>query len=146
METLQQSPFSNEQYTVGWICALPIEMEAARGMLDEEHGTPQTPAAEADLNAYVLGKIGNFKIAITCPARDQVGSVSAAVAARDMVSTFPKIRIGLMVGIGAGIPDEDHDVRLGDVVIGSDKANGEVVVYNFGKQTLWNNRNRRFLH
>jgi hypothetical protein len=33
-----------------------------------------------------------------------------------MLFTFPKIRIGLLVGIGAGIPDEDDepDIRLGD--------------------------------
>jgi nucleoside phosphorylase len=134
METLQQSPFSNDQYTVGWICALPIELAAAKGMLDEEHGAPQTPAAEADQNSYLLGRVGNFKVVVACLPKDQIGSVSAAVVARDMVSTFPKIRIGLLVGIGAGIPDEENDIRLGDVVISSDKASGGVVVYDFGKR------------
>lgn len=134
METLQQSPFSNDQYTVGWISALPIELAAAKGMLDEEYGAPQTPAAEADQNSYLLGKIGSFKVVVVCLPKDQIGSVSAAVVARDMVSTFPKIRIGLLVGIGAGIPDEDNDIRLGDVVISSDKASGGVVVYDFGKR------------
>jgi hypothetical protein len=26
-----------EEYTVGWVCALPIEFAAAQAMLDEEH-------------------------------------------------------------------------------------------------------------
>ncbi|GES63994.1 purine and uridine phosphorylase [Aspergillus terreus] len=134
MESPQQSPFSNEQYTVGWISTLPIEMAAAKGMFDEEHGSPQTPSAEADLNAYLLGRIGHFNVVVACLPRDQVGSVSAAVAARDMLSTFPRVRFGLLVGIGAGLPDDDNDIRLGDVVISSDKASGGVVVYDFGKR------------
>lgn len=88
MDTLQSSPFSNYQYTVGWICALPIELAATKGMLDEEHGAPQIPAAEADQNAYLLGRIGNFKVVVACLPKDQIGSVSAAIVARDMVSTF----------------------------------------------------------
>jgi nucleoside phosphorylase len=134
METLQQSPFSNDQYTVGWICALPIELAVAKGTLDEEHGAPQTPTAEADQNAYLLGRVGNFKVVVACLPNDQISSVSAAVVAGDRVSTFPKIRIGLLVGIGAGIPDEDNDSRLGDVVFSSDKESGGVVVYDFGKR------------
>jgi hypothetical protein len=51
--------------------------------------------------------------------------------------TFPNVRVGLLVGIGAGIPDYEYDdiqdVRLGDVVISSDKENGGVVLYDFGK-------------
>jgi nucleoside phosphorylase len=113
MTTLAQSRFSNDQYTVGWICARPEELAAAKGMLDEEHGLPQTPAAEADQNAYRLGRIGRFKVVIVCLPKDDKGSVSAAVVARDMVSTFPKVRIGLLVGIGAGMPDDENDIRLG---------------------------------
>jgi hypothetical protein len=26
-----------DEYTVGWVCALPIELAAAQEMLDEEH-------------------------------------------------------------------------------------------------------------
>ncbi|TKA81415.1 hypothetical protein B0A49_00654, partial [Cryomyces minteri] len=69
---------------------------------------------------------------------DEIGSSSAAVVARDMLFTFPNIRVGLLVGIGAGIPnydrDDEKDVRLGDAVISSDKRNGGVVVYDFGKR------------
>jgi len=31
-----------EKYTVGWICALSMEMSAAMGMLDERHGIPRS--------------------------------------------------------------------------------------------------------
>jgi nucleoside phosphorylase len=137
-ESLSRSPYSNDEYTVGWICALPIEMAAAKGMMDEEHGDPQTPPQQADQNTYILGRIGKFKVVVACLPKDEIGSSSAAAVARDMLHTFPNIRVGLLVGIGAGIPDYEsndvRDIRLGDVVISSDKENGGVVLYDFGKR------------
>ncbi|KAI3161319.1 hypothetical protein DTO046C5_6555 [Penicillium roqueforti] len=128
----------NERYTVGWVCALPIELSAAKAMLDEEHEGPQTPPKQADDNIYLLGAVGKFNVVITCLPKNEIGSSSAAAVAKDMLFTFPGIRFGLMVGIGAGIPDyeldEVQDVRLGDVVVSSSKENGGVVVYDFGRR------------
>ena len=133
-----RSPYSNDDYTVGWICALPIEMATAKGMMDEEHGDPQTPPQQADQNTYLLGCIGKFKVVVACLPKDEIGASSAAAVARDMLFTFPNIKVGLLVGIGAGIPDYEsddiRDIRLGDVVIGSDKESGGVVLYDFGKR------------
>ncbi|KAB8211945.1 nucleoside phosphorylase domain-containing protein [Aspergillus parasiticus] len=133
------SPHGNEEYTIGWVSALPIEMAAAKGMLDEEHGDPQTPPQEADQNTYLLGAMSGFKVVIACLPKDEVGASSAAVVATGMLFTFPNIRVGIMVGIGAGIPhydddDETRDIRLGDVVIGSDRGSSGVIVYDFGKR------------
>lgn len=66
MANEDQTTYSNEEYTVGWICALPVEFAAAKGMLDEEHGNPQMPASKADSNSYLLGSIGNFKVVVAC--------------------------------------------------------------------------------
>lgn len=137
MANTQQSPYANEEYTVGWICALPPEFAAAKGMLDEEHGEPQTLQASADDNPYFLGSIGKFKVVIACLPLHQIGPASAASAAKEMLFTFPKIRVGLLVGIGAGIPDDDDDdpeIHLGDIVISSSPKSGGVAVYDFGKQ------------
>lgn len=136
MSTATHSSFGNEEYTVGWICALPLELTAARGMLDEEHGLPREVPDLADKNTYVLGSIGQFKIVIACLPLIRDGSISMGVIANRMLFTFPKIRVGLLVGIGEGIPDhENHrDIRLGDVVIGSDDETGGVVAHDFGKE------------
>lgn len=132
------SPYPNEQYTVGWVCALPIEMAAAKGMMDKEHGDPQIPPDQSDQNAYILGCVGKFKVVVACLPKDEIGTSSAAAVARDMLHTFPNIRVGLLVGIGAGVPDYEsddvNDIRLGDVVISSDRENGGVVAYDFGKK------------
>ncbi|RHZ73695.1 hypothetical protein CDV55_107262 [Aspergillus turcosus] len=132
------SKYSNDEYKVGWICALPIELVAAKAMLDEEHGDPQTPVGRHDHNTYMLGSIGNHKVVVACLPRDEYGSMSAAAVAKDMMHAFPQIRFGVLVGIGAGIPDyesdEVRDIRLGDVVVGSDNEHSGVVLYDFGKK------------
>ncbi|KAM0479934.1 hypothetical protein ACHAPX_004512 [Trichoderma viride] len=48
--------------------------------------------------------------------------------------SFPNLRIGLMVGIGGGVPSQKHDIRLGDVVISAPQGgNTGVLQYDFGK-------------
>lgn len=155
MET-PTSPYPNDAYKVGWISAIPIELAAARATLDEEHGFPQSRQSAQDSNSYILGRLHGLNVVIACLPKNEVGASSAALAARDLLGNFSNVRIGLMVGIGAGLPgwnsddqgvqgegeEEENgyencietDVRLGDVVIGSDKATGGVVAYNFGKK------------
>lgn len=105
-------------------------------MVDEEHGEPQTPPAAADNNSYILGSMGKFKVVVACLPMHQLGAFSAAAVAKEMLFRFPRIRVGMLVGIGAGIPNDDNDpdIRLGDVVISSSPESGGVVVYNFGKK------------
>ncbi|KZL84321.1 pfs domain-containing protein, partial [Colletotrichum incanum] len=66
-----------------------------------------------------LGKIGSHKVVVAGLPDGEYGTTSAAVVARDMLYSFPNVRIGLMVGIGGGAPGEKHDIRLGDVVVSS---------------------------
>ncbi len=124
---------ANEAYTVGWICAISTEQVAAAEFLDEEHGIPQE-VAQHDNNNYILGAIGNHNVAIAVLPDGEYGTVSAASVARDMLHSFPNIRIGLMVGVGGGAPSPDHDIRLGDVVVSTpgDGSSG-VFQYDFGK-------------
>lgn len=43
------SPQCLEDYTVGWICALPAELAAAQELLDEEHETPTYDARDTNI-------------------------------------------------------------------------------------------------
>ncbi|KAJ3486515.1 hypothetical protein NLG97_g6599 [Lecanicillium saksenae] len=124
---------SNEEYTVGWICALTTESVAAQVFLDQKHAPPLYIATH-DNNDYTLGRIGRHNVAIAVLPGGEYGTASAASVARDMLHTFPNIRLGLMVGIGGGAPSARHDVRLGDVVV-SEPQNGlgGVFQYDFGK-------------
>lgn len=121
-----------KDYTVGWICAIPTEVVAARAFLDEVHEGPNQVLAN-NTNDYTLGKIGNHNVAITGLPEGEYGISSAASVARDMLHSFPNIRIGLMVGVGGGVPTR-HDIRLGDVVVSSPgDGTGGIFQYDFGK-------------
>ncbi|KAL4860899.1 hypothetical protein BDV12DRAFT_86385 [Aspergillus spectabilis] len=123
---------THDDYTVGWICALPVEMAAARIMLDKEH--PKLPKPPTDSNTYTLGEIQDHHIVIACLPFGIYGTTSAAVVATQMLSTFPAIRFGLMVGIGGGVPTGRLDIRLGDIAVSKGTGlHGGVVQYDYGK-------------
>jgi nucleoside phosphorylase len=107
-------------------------MAAAVGMLDERHGA--LPSLPHDNNNYTFGRIGDHNVAIACLPAGGTGTISAARVATQMLSTFTELRFGLMVGIGSGVPSEEHDIRLGDVVISQPmETYGGVIQYDFGK-------------
>jgi hypothetical protein len=92
-------PLPIEAYQVGWVCALPKELTAARAMLDEEYGEFKSQAAQYD-NSYVLGRIHNHNVVLACLPVGVYGTVSATAVAINMVRTFTGIRCGLVVVIG----------------------------------------------
>ncbi|KAL7932148.1 hypothetical protein V8C35DRAFT_329146 [Trichoderma chlorosporum] len=113
-------------YTVGWICALPIEMAAAKAILDSIHKS--LPRREGDINTYTFGRVAEHNVVIACLPAGQYGTNNAATVANNMSRSFSCITIRLMVGIGGGVPDSGIDIRLGDVVVGK-----EVMQYDLGK-------------
>lgn len=124
---------SHDIYTVGWICALASEYVAAQEFLDEEHERPEWVSLN-DYNHYSLGKMGKHNVVIAVLPEGQYGLSSATSVAKDMLHSFPRVRIGLMVGIGGGAPSPTHDIRLGDVVISTPRGGkGGVLQYDFGK-------------
>jgi nucleoside phosphorylase len=145
-------PLTHDDYTVGWICALPkSELVVAGAMLDEEH--PVLPAADpGDTNVYLLGRVGSHNVVIACLPAEKTGTLSAAILAHDMLRSFRRLRFGLMVGVGGGAPgvnpndetsDDDEggeslcdgkDIRLGDVVVSLHSKDSDAVVqYDYGK-------------
>ncbi|CAG9955408.1 unnamed protein product [Clonostachys rosea f. rosea IK726] len=124
---------ANAAYTIGWICAITTEYVAAQAFLDEEYEGPESVSTN-DNNNYALGKIGKHNVAIAVLPHGEYGISSAASVARDMLHSFPNVRIGLMVGIGGGAPSRKHDIRLGDIVVSaSGNGKGGVFQYDLGK-------------
>lgn len=130
-----------EDYTIGWICALPEEAEAAIYMLDTRH-RGVFYSTHGDDNQYTPGEIAGHKVVITCLPKRTTGTVSAATLVSQMRQSFPNLRYGLMVGIGAGVPGRnlDPDIRLGDVIVASpsDKSDSPVGVigYELGAENV----------
>jgi nucleoside phosphorylase len=122
-----------EDYTVGWICAVVTEYVAAQVFLDREHDRPKKLSA-GDNNDYTLGEIGGHNVVLVTLPDGEYGISSAATVARNMLHSFPNIRIGMMVGIGGGAPSQKHDIRLGDIVVSASReSTGSVLQYDFGK-------------
>ncbi|RKK86379.1 hypothetical protein BFJ68_g17156 [Fusarium oxysporum] len=133
---------SPSDYTVGWICALPIEAVAATVFLDERVEGPATQDKD-DTNNYKFGRIGNHHVVIATLPKGEYGTATAASVAKDLTRSFPNVRIGLMVGIGGGAPNSQHDIRLGDVVVSSpQKGQTGVFQYDFGESI----QNEEFKH
>jgi nucleoside phosphorylase len=139
----QSTPFAPQQailpakkcidYTIGWICAIVTEYAAAQEFLDEEHEAPDF-VSPSDTNHYTLGRIGEHNVVIAVLPDGEYGTAAAAMVATNMQNSFPNVRIGLLVGIGGGVPSERHDVRLGDVVVSAPRdGKGGVFQYDFGK-------------
>jgi nucleoside phosphorylase len=95
-----------EEYTVGWLCALPIELVAAQEMLDEEREDLEHD--ENDNNLYSLGRIGDHNIVVVCLLVGLIGNNPATAIATQMKATFRSVRFGLMVGIGGGVPSQSQ--------------------------------------
>ncbi|KAH8722805.1 hypothetical protein GQ44DRAFT_657694 [Phaeosphaeriaceae sp. PMI808] len=135
--SLQQQPrsalprYTHDDYSIGVICALPVEKAAFVAMLDEVHEILPTP--KNDENSYTFGRIGDHNIITSCLPAGMKGNNLAATVAKDMLRSFP-IRIGLMVGVGGGVWSRKVDIRLGDVVVSQPEGiHGGVVQWDFGK-------------
>jgi hypothetical protein len=98
------------EYTVGWICALPVEL--AEEMLDEEHHDLGRDPVINDENLCALGSIDGHNVAIVCLPACQIGNNPAAVVATQLRATFKAIRFGLTVRIGGGVPNTKADLNL----------------------------------
>jgi nucleoside phosphorylase len=120
-------------YTVGWICAIRTEYVAAQAFLDEKHERPEYISPH-DNNDYILGKIRKHNIIIAVLPYGEYGISSIIGVAKDILNSFPNIRIGLIVGISGGTLSRKHDIRLGDIVISaSSDGKGSMFQYDFGK-------------
>lgn len=139
MDRLPQ--FTNQDYTVGWLCALPkSELTAARKMLDHPHKDPVN-LNKADDNSYEFGDIGGHNVVIACMPPGHPGNLSAQKLVQPLKQSFPNMDIHLFVGIGGGIPrnpptkDPNADIHLGDIVVGWAEQTGvpAVVQYEYGR-------------
>ncbi|KAF9894913.1 hypothetical protein FE257_004535 [Aspergillus nanangensis] len=112
-----------EDFTIGRICPLPLEYAAAKDVLDDLYD---------ESTEHTTGRIHNHEVVIACLPAGQIGTNEAAAAFSRMISAFPSLRAGFLVGIAGGVPSAKADIRLGDVVISQPEgSHGGVVQYAF---------------
>jgi hypothetical protein len=103
-----------KSYTVSWICAITTKYVAARAFLDKVHDQLEY-ISEHDNNDYTLGEVRKHNMVIAVLPNREYSIDLAANVAKDMLHSFPNIRIGLMVGISGKAANAKHDIRLGTV-------------------------------
>ena len=134
-ETSIREAVKSADYTIAIITALAHERAAAIATLDERYDEPGDFEQQvSDTNAYDWGRVGNHFVVIASLPAGEYGTTIAATTAFSLRVSLSHIRIGLLVGIGAGIPRPDYDIRLGDVVVSHPEGtSGGVVQYDFVK-------------
>ncbi|EMT68829.1 hypothetical protein FOC4_g10004917 [Fusarium odoratissimum] len=125
--------YARNQYTVGILCALPIELKAIRALFDQRH--QNMASVLGDNNQYALGEISQHLVVATSLPAGEYGTNAAASAISDMTRSFMSINFCLLVGIAGGAPSEGDDIRLGDVVVSLPTSTFPgVLQYDLGKE------------
>ncbi|KAL7904198.1 purine and uridine phosphorylase [Trichoderma velutinum] len=105
----------------GWICDTRLDYVAAKAFLDETLIKDVTLESDTSFsgNMYTFGKIGDKQVLIVL-CSDTNGRASREITVADIGHNFPGVKLCLMVGIGGGAPSQQHDIRLGDVVVATE--------------------------
>lgn len=111
-------PASRDDFPVAIICALKAEYDAVSLLVEfwDEDGDGYG-TAPGDDNTYKTGRIGNVDIVLVhLPDK---GNVAAAIAASNLRSSFPKLKLVFLTGVCGGVPTTatDQEMVLGDVII-----------------------------
>ena len=120
---------ARDDYAVGWICALPIEVAAARATLDRVYDNLPPDGNSDDNNNYILGSLQGHNAVVAYPTFGECGRTSVADVATQLHASYRSVRYNLMVGIAGGVPDTEEDIRLGDVVVSKSTAGWPGVVH-----------------
>ncbi len=83
-----------EEYTVGWVCALHVELAAAKAMLDEKHESLQSNDCDNDQNIYCMGSIAGHNVVIVCLPAGQIGNNAASHVATQMRPHLKRFDLG----------------------------------------------------
>ncbi|KAL2812409.1 hypothetical protein BJX63DRAFT_396877 [Aspergillus granulosus] len=131
IQTPPLQPSSHTKFCVAIFCALPLEADAIRELLDEVWSEEDSnfEKSKGDDNTYTLGRISRHNVVLVhLPG---MGKSAASQAASGLRSSYPEIKLALVVGICGGVPagEDNEELILGDVVI----SDG-IVQYDLGRQ------------
>ncbi|KAF4447039.1 hypothetical protein FALBO_16995, partial [Fusarium albosuccineum] len=124
-------PNSRHDFEIAIICALPLEADAVGALFDHSWDNDGSPfdKAPSDPNAYSTGVLGRHNVVLAYMPR--MGKANAAAVASNCRTSFPNIKLALVVGVCGVVPfgPDDKEIILGDVVV----SDG-VIQYDFGRR------------
>ncbi|KAL4883669.1 nucleoside phosphorylase domain-containing protein [Aspergillus karnatakaensis] len=125
------TPRSRNDFRIAIICALPLEADAVESLFDHRWDIDGDPYGKArgDPNAYSTGMIGAHNVVLVY--MPGMGKSHGAAVAAYCRSSFPRIKLALVVGICGGAPAaaDGKQIYLGDAIISSG-----LVQYDFGRR------------
>lgn len=124
-------PHRREDFQVALICALRVEFDAVEALFDDYYEQDFSYSkARGDPNAYTTGRVCSHDVVLAfMPGMGKVNSAGVAAGFR---TSFPGIKLGIVVGICGGVPlgtDDEKEVLLGDVIIST-----ALIQVDFGRQ------------
>jgi len=122
-------PHDRGDFEIAGICALSLEAECVYNAMDKIWDDNKYGRGPSDDNVYTLGVIGEHNVVLV--HMPGMGTIRAACAEGHLKTSFPHIKLALMVGNCGGMPrgTNNKGLLLGDVDIS--KA---LIQYDFGKQ------------
>ena len=124
-------PRHRNDFEIALICALRVEFDAVEALFDDYYENDfKYGKAPGDPNAYTTGRMCNHNIVLAY--MPGMGKASSASVAASFHTSFPGIKLGLVVGICGGVPfgfDEESEILLGDVIISTG-----LIQFDFGRQ------------
>jgi nucleoside phosphorylase len=124
------SPRDRRGFEIAIICALQLEAECVQAVFTTFWGDKVYGKAAGDTNAYTTGVIENHNVVLAY--MPEIGIASASGTAAALRSSFPNIRLALMVGVCGGVPydiSRKQAIWLGDIIICETPVH-----YRFGSQ------------
>jgi nucleoside phosphorylase len=129
--TKPSPPRHRQEFEIALICALGKESDAVEALFDGDWRDEGIDYGKSrgDSNAYTTGWIGGHNVVLAY--MPNMGKASAARVGASLLSSFPGIRLGLIVGICGGVPTgtDNEEILLGDVIISTG-----VVQFDFGRR------------
>jgi hypothetical protein len=128
------APRTRADFPIAIICALVEEADAVHTVFDKfwSDDGKRYDKAQGDSNVYTPRVIGRHNVVLV--HLREMGNVAASVAAANLKSSFPEIKLALVVGICGVVPFYEDgysklQIWLGDIIIST-----AIVHYNFSRQ------------
>ena len=126
-------PQSRDDFKFAIICGLIAEYDAVLGVLDLlwDEGS-DLGKANNDTNTYKVGMIGKHNVVVV--KVPDMGKIAAASVTANFKTSYPEVKLGLVVGICGGVPIIPTDEGPADVIIGDIMISTGVIQYDYGQQ------------
>jgi nucleoside phosphorylase len=127
-------PATRTDFEIAVFCALSIEADAVGALFDrrwDDETSPYDKAAD-DPNAYSTGAVGRHNVVLV--HMPGMGNTSAAAVAAHCRTSFPNIKLALIVGICGVVPFRPGSSETAGIVLGDVIISDGVVQYDFGRR------------